>query len=226
VPARISLRVDGFGVSESFLCSPARLARNGVAGGCECRCARYHTRHRTVARAVELAGCSGARAKGASPERASERSERASERGRQTERARSAGETFYTLQAGLWRGDCGGNALHLHLICINNDDNHGGGGQAPRAQGTEIGVARVVDVGARIQGAQFAVADGAQPGAAQAGAHAVDHGPIQRVITALARRDIHGHRHAQRVEGGQHHLDLGQVGAVLCYGRTGTSRPP
>jgi len=32
---------------------------------------------------------------------------------------------FYTLQAGLWRGDCGGNALHLHLICANNDDSHG-----------------------------------------------------------------------------------------------------
>jgi hypothetical protein len=31
---------------------------------------------------------------------------------------------FYTLQAGLWRGDCGGNALHLHLICANNDDSH------------------------------------------------------------------------------------------------------
>ena len=67
MPARISLRVDGFGVSEGFLCNPARLARNGVAGGCECRCARHHTRQRTGARAVELAGCSGARAKGASP---------------------------------------------------------------------------------------------------------------------------------------------------------------
>jgi hypothetical protein len=105
---------------------PARVcqARNGVAGWYGFRCARHHTRHRTVARAVELVGCSGARAKGVSPERASERSERASERGRQPERASSAGETFYTLQAGLWRGDCGGNALHLHLICINNDDNH------------------------------------------------------------------------------------------------------
>jgi hypothetical protein len=30
-------------------------ARNVVAGGCECRCARRCTRHRTVARAVELA---------------------------------------------------------------------------------------------------------------------------------------------------------------------------
>ena len=106
-----------------------RQARNGVAGGCECRCARHRTRHRTVARAVELAGCSGARAKGVSPERASERSERASERGRQPERASSAGETFYALQAGLWRGDCGGNALHLHLICANNDDKHGAGAQ-------------------------------------------------------------------------------------------------
>jgi hypothetical protein len=50
VPARISLRVDGFGVSEGFLCNPARLARNGVAGGC----ARHHTRQRIGARAVEL----------------------------------------------------------------------------------------------------------------------------------------------------------------------------
>jgi hypothetical protein len=31
---------------------------------------------------------------------------------------------FYTLQAGLWWGDCGGNVLHLHLICANNDDKH------------------------------------------------------------------------------------------------------
>jgi len=33
---------------------------------------------------------------------------------------------FYTLQAGLWWGDCGGNVLHLHLICANNDDKHAG----------------------------------------------------------------------------------------------------
>ena len=33
-------------------------------------------------------------------------------------------QMFYTLQAGLWWGDCGGNVLHLHLICANNDDKH------------------------------------------------------------------------------------------------------
>jgi len=103
VPARISLRVDGFGVSESFLCSPARLARNGVAGGCECRCARYHTRHRTVARAVELAGCSGARAKGASPERASERSER------------GAPEKRFTLYRRVCGGAIGGKRFTFTL---------------------------------------------------------------------------------------------------------------
>ena len=102
----VSLRVDGFGVSESFLCSPARLARNGVAGGCVCRCARYHTRHRTVARAVELAGCSGARAKGASPERASERSERAAPekrfpRSRRVCGGASVGETLYIYSLGV-----------------------------------------------------------------------------------------------------------------------------
>ena len=43
-------------------------------------------------------------------------------------RSRMAGagveQMFYTLQAGLWWGDCGGNVLHLHLICANNDDKH------------------------------------------------------------------------------------------------------
>jgi len=49
---------------------PARVcqARNGVVGWYVCRCARHHTRHRTVARAVELAGRSGER--GRQPERA------------------------------------------------------------------------------------------------------------------------------------------------------------
>jgi hypothetical protein len=39
-------------------------------------------------------------------------------------RASSAGETFSTFQAGLRRGKCGGNALHLQSWCTNNDDNH------------------------------------------------------------------------------------------------------
>ena len=42
------------------------------------------------------------------------------------QRASSAGETFYTLHAGLRRGECGGNVLHLQPGCINIDDNHGG----------------------------------------------------------------------------------------------------
>jgi hypothetical protein len=83
--------------------SPAgvRQARNGVAGGYGLDSARHHTRQRTVARA----GRAG------------------------------AGETFYTLQAGTFytfRGVSSrmlvrGNVLHLHLICANNDDKHGGG---------------------------------------------------------------------------------------------------
>ena len=36
-----------------------------------------------------------------------------------------------------------------------------------------------------------------------------------RVIRALAGEDIHGHGHAERVERGQHHRDLGQVGAMV-----------
>jgi hypothetical protein len=52
--------------------------------------------------------------------------------------ASSAGETFYTLQAGLWRGECGGNTLHLHPWCTNIDVSHGGGILSPEPQSQRV----------------------------------------------------------------------------------------
>lgn len=46
---------------------------------------------------------------------------------------------------------------------------------------------------------------------AQTGRYAVDDRQVQLVIRALVGHHIHSHRHTQRVERGQHHLDLEQA---------------
>jgi hypothetical protein len=78
------------------------LGANDAAGGYGHVSARHNTRQRTV-RAVGASGCLGARAKGASPERASER---AAPEKRFTLYTRvcggvSVGETFYIYSLGV-----------------------------------------------------------------------------------------------------------------------------
>jgi hypothetical protein len=120
----VSLRVGGFGVAAGFLRGRTRSARMALQAGTG-----------AGARATTRASgrCARGRAVGVLRRAREGRKPGARQRAK---RASSAGETFYTLQAGLWRGECGGNTLHLHSWCTNIDVSHGASIRAATASGS------------------------------------------------------------------------------------------
>jgi hypothetical protein len=49
----------------------------------------------------------------------------------------------------------------------------------------------------------------------QAGAHLLNRGNIQPIVSSFPRHDLRRHWQAQRIQRRQHHLELGQVGTVI-----------
>jgi hypothetical protein len=61
----------------------------------------------------------------------------------------------------------------------------------------------------------LAVADQQQATTAHTLLNPLDTRTIKRVIGTLTRYHINGQRHPERIENGLHHLDLGQIRAII-----------